>query len=385
MLKKGKVGGLEGGPEAPGGKNWNKRREGMKCGAIPIKGGPGLEKKNEEELLQELKTLCGEKRFEGNSKNVDGEDSGVKASAKDCLVAEEREIILKVDDAVVQASKPAIYIFDLGKATAGASNSDTTKDVDEQKNRSTSQKWDNVETPIQIMKYSENKTETKGNGYNEEQPKIVGKLEKTKIDKESEGNNVSSEEACVGFSTSPSENEKNSMEITSKKDIESRKMLNCKTTAGKDLPKIGSKVIDASSEDVGKDLDHNIDTTEQSNEAELLTRNGKLLNKSLLQEADPIISNTVPASREGPILLEHRVLPRASKEAKLPNETEKGKEKEKDMDKEEQMGLLEHKLVLEGAREAQLSNELDRMKRSRKTAMSQVLFIYPKKGHRKPF
>ena len=175
------------------------------------------------------------------------------------------------------------------------------------------------------------------------------------------------------------------MEITSKKDIESRKMLNCKTTAGKDLPKIGSKVIDANSEDVGKDLDHNIDTTEQSNEAELLTRNGKLLNKSLLQEADPIISNTVPASREGPILLEHRVLPGASKEAKLPNETEKGKEKEKDMDKEEQMGLLEHKLVLEGAREAQLSNELDKMKRSRKTAMSQVLFIYQKKCHRKPF
>ena len=45
------------------------------------------------------------------------------------------------------------------------------------------------------------------------------------------------------------------------------------------------------------------------------------------------------------------------------------------MDKEEQMGLLEHKLVLEGAREAQLSNELDRMRRSRKAAMSQVLFI----------
>ena len=56
---------------------------------------------------------------------------------------------------------------------------------------------------------------------------------------------------------------------------------------GKDLSKNELNIIDASSEELGKDLDDNV--TEKSKRAELLARNGKLLEtKSLLKETDPL-------------------------------------------------------------------------------------------------
>ena len=58
---------------------------------------------------------------------------------------------------------------------------------------------------------------------------------------------------------------------------------------GKDLSKNGLNIIDASSEDLGKDLD---DATEQSKRAELLARNGKLLEisdiSSFMQSEDSL-------------------------------------------------------------------------------------------------
>ena len=392
LLKKGKVGGLEveGGSAAPGGKNWNKRREGVKGGEIPEERAPRLKNKKDskEELLQELKTRCGESRLEG--KRVDMDDGGGKASTKDSPT-EEREIILKVEGAVVEAAKPAIYIVDLG-VQAGKAVSNTKETLEEQNQKRNnikvkptkpSQKRETTitqtrnKTPTQIIKNKEKKMETKrDSSYNqhEDKTKVVGKLEKAKIERESERNIENTEETCVGFSTSLLGDEKNSLEITSDSesvtDINKKKTQKCDQTTSKDCSKIGSISIDSSSNDDGKDLDQSMDTIEVKDRKELLTRNGKLLeHKSLLEKPDHIISNAVPAIREEPSMSEDRVVLGAPKETKVLHETEKNKEKEK----EEGMGLLEHKLVLEGAREARLSNELDKMKRSRKAAMSQVL------------
>ena len=105
MLRKGKVGGLEGFPSSPGGRNWDKRREEVKGGGTQsIK---DLKKKRNQELVQELKTLYGEQTCMGSENKSPPKDDDGEVSN------EEREIILKVDEAVVKSSKPAIYIVGL--------------------------------------------------------------------------------------------------------------------------------------------------------------------------------------------------------------------------------------------------------------------------------
>ena len=55
-------------------------------------------------MVQELKTLYGEQTYMGSENKSPPKDDDGKVSN------EEREIILKIDEAVVKSSKPAIYI-----------------------------------------------------------------------------------------------------------------------------------------------------------------------------------------------------------------------------------------------------------------------------------
>ena len=107
LLRKGKVGGLEGFPSSPGGRNWDKRREEVKGGGAQTEPVKDLKKKRNQELVQELKTLYGEQNCMGSENKSPPKDDDGEVSN------EEREIILKVDEAVVKSSKPAIYIVGL--------------------------------------------------------------------------------------------------------------------------------------------------------------------------------------------------------------------------------------------------------------------------------
>ena len=79
----------------------------MKGGGTQTEPVKDLEKKRNQELVQELKTLYGEQNCMGSeNKSFPKDDDGEVSN-------EEREIILKVDEAVVKSSKPAIYIVGL--------------------------------------------------------------------------------------------------------------------------------------------------------------------------------------------------------------------------------------------------------------------------------
>ena len=289
MLRKGKVGGLEGFPSSPGGRNWDKRREEVKEGRTQTEPVKNLEKRRNQELVQELKTLYGEQNCMGSAnksppKDYDGEVSN-----------EEREIILKVDEAVVKSSKPAIYIVGL-----------------EQNKKSIRQSLCSKEFVEPEVKECERHNI----------PQILqSKLENPDKDKEDEREDKGNGGTCVGVSLPecPPDNKKTKKQITQK----GEKIL-CKSEDGK-----RGRI---------KNKEHH---NEKSN------TNEEFGKTQLLDGNDNFSDNKVPSNEASNGFATNREEPNSNGLSVFP-----GKEAQQlvysDKDKEDGLGLMEHKLVIEG-------------------------------------
>ena len=298
-----------------------------------------LKKKRNQELVQELKTLYGEQTCMGSeNKSFPKDDDGEVSN-------EEREIILKVDEAVVKSSKPAIYIVGL-----------------EQNKKSIRQSLCSKEFVEPVVKECERHNT----------PQILqSKLENPEKDKEDERKDKDNGGTCVGVSLPecPPDSKKTKKHMTKK----CEKIL-CKSEDGKP-----GRI---------KNKEHH---KEKSNTTE------EFGNTQLLDGNDNFSDNKVPSNEASNGFATKREEPNSNGLSVFPGK-EAQQSVDSDKDKEDGLGLMEHKLVLEGdqrhyphhhrhhpppshhyklvlegAREAQLSNQLDKMKRSRKAAMSQVL------------
>ena len=240
-------------------------------------------------MVQELKTLYGEQNCMGSENKSPPKDDDGEVSN------EEREIILKVDEAVVKSSKPAIYIVGI-----------------EQNKKSIRQSLCSKEFVEPEVKECERQNT----------PQILqSKLENPDKNKEDERKDKGNGGTCVGVSIpecSP-DNKKTKKQITQKDE----KIL-CKSEDGK-RGRIKNK----------EHHNEKSNTTEEFGKTQLLDGNDKFAdNKVPNNEA----SNGCATKREEPNSNGLSVFP--------------GKEAQQlvysDKDKEDGLGLMEHKLVIEG-------------------------------------